>query len=128
MTNPTDLLDLETIGMLQSLQRPGMPSVLGRIVSAFERSGEGLIASIEAGLAENDTTAAADAAHSLKSGAANAGARSISDAARQVEASARAGDLDAARAAFDRVCADWPRVLSAFAGLLDDAEAARRAG
>ncbi|MCP1336248.1 Hpt domain-containing protein [Futiania mangrovi] len=128
MTQPTDLLDMETIGALQSLQRPGMPSVLGRIVQAFERSGEGLLSSLEAGFSAADAAAVADAAHSLKSGAANAGARSVSEAARKVEAAAREGDLAAAEAAFASICADWPRVLHAFACVLDDGTAARQVG
>ncbi len=34
MTDSNDILDMETLGMLQSLQQPGMPSVLGKIVEA----------------------------------------------------------------------------------------------
>lgn len=118
MVENNDILDMETLGMLQSLQQPGMPSVLGRIVEAFCRSSATLVDDMVTALAAGNASGVMDAAHSLKSGSANAGAAALSAAAAGAERAARDGDLEGAVVYVEQVKTLFPASATALNALM----------
>uniref|UniRef100_A0A1S7LHL4 Sensory/regulatory protein RpfC n=1 Tax=Magnetococcus massalia (strain MO-1) TaxID=451514 RepID=A0A1S7LHL4_MAGMO len=96
--DPTDQIRLETeaIDRLKSLQNPGQPSMLNRMVDLFLEKAVGLLEEIEQGCAEGNTERVVRAAHSLKSASANLGAEKLSRLAREMErAGYEGGDVTA---------------------------------
>jgi len=119
MSEPDSILDMSVIDTLLSLQRPGAPSILGRIAGAFERSGTTLLDELRRGLETGDMEVIRQAAHSLKSGSANAGAVKFSQAACTAEYAARDGDLAAATAAIETLESQWGPAVEALNAMVE---------
>lgn len=119
MSEPNDLLDMSVIETLWSLQRPGAPSILERIAGAFKRSGTTLLDELRRGLDDGDLEAVRQAAHSLKSGSANAGAVQFAQAANTAEFAARDGDLAAVAEAVAVLEFQWAPVVDALNAVVE---------
>lgn len=94
MTN----IDMSAIEAITSLQRPGKPDLLSKILGLFEQNCPGSIDEIEQGLVNSDLEAVKAASHSMKSSAAYLGALELSEQCKQIERSAREEDLQACTA------------------------------
>lgn len=99
-TARASLLELEQIDSL--LEVAGVDGV-NDILAAFWRSTDELSADLSRCVASGECTQAARTAHALKGSAANVGAILLSEAARDVEAHSKTGDLVAARDALERL-------------------------
>ena len=82
-------IDPEALRTIASLQRPGKPDLLARIVELFKSETPKALATIEDGIDSADMPAVCHAAHTLKSSSANVGATIFSQACRELEAAAR---------------------------------------
>ncbi len=91
-------LNPDSLARLEALQRPGMPSVLTRVIVIYLESAPMLLQRIEEALARGDRKALRDAAHSLKSSSANLGATAFAEQCREFENLDDGSDLEAARA------------------------------
>jgi len=78
----TNHIDKSALQAISSLQRPGKPDLLGRIV--------GLFASVEA-VESGDLESMRVAAHSMKSSSAYLGANRLAEQCRNIEQAAREG-------------------------------------
>ncbi len=103
-------LDPRALAQIRALERPGAPSMLGKVIQVYLTSTPGLLTAMRAGLEERNSEAIRQAAHSLKSASANLGATQLSEMCRALEGQARAGgcpespvELDALDAAFQQV-------------------------
>ena len=73
---------------LRSLQRPGRPSILQRIVDAYLQETPRLLEGLQQALQDQDRSALRENAHSLKSSSANVGASEFSQQCLQLESQA----------------------------------------
>ena len=88
MTNHIDKRALQAIA---SLQRPGKPDLLGRIVGLFASDSPASISAIVAAVETGDLESVRVAAHSMKSSSAYLGASRLSEQCRNIEQAAREG-------------------------------------
>ena len=93
-----------------------------RIIALYLEDAPRLIAQLERAVVGNDPIALRVAAHTLKSSSANVGARTLSDAARELEHGARDGTLDKPEALVARIVTEFAQVKRA---LLEKAPLAR---
>ncbi len=102
-------LDERVLDSIRSLQRPGRPDLFAQVVEVYLRDTPGLIAAIKKAVASGDTNSLTDAAHSLKSSSAHAGATRLGDLAKELEGRGKADRLDGA----ESVVADVERTYAA---------------
>lgn len=89
-------LEQKAIEDIKSLQRPGTPDILARLVNVYLEKTPALLNEIDAGMAANDSERVKLAAHALKSSSAYLGARSLADQCRKLEQKAASNDLSRA--------------------------------
>ncbi|NRA30413.1 MAG: Hpt domain-containing protein [Parvularculaceae bacterium] len=109
------MIDDEQISML--IEGAGVDAVRP-ILEAYWESNDELTAALQQGLDAGDTTDIAASAHGLKGSSANLGAIVVADRAKEIELAAKAGDIGAAKAAFDKLAADISATKEAFDQLL----------
>jgi len=88
----TNHIDKSAVQAISSLQRPGKPDLLGRIVGLFESDSPALIEAIIAAVDSGDLESMRVAAHSMKSSSAYLGASRLSEQCRNIEQAARDGN------------------------------------
>ena len=81
-------IDESALDAIRSLQRPGKPDILARIVNMYMEKSPELISAIREGVAANDCDKVKMAAHTLKSSSAYVGASAMAEACSRVEAKA----------------------------------------
>ena len=86
-------LDQSALANIRALERPGTPSLLGRVVERYVTDAARLYGQMQTALAGCDAAALARAAHTLKSASANVGAHRPAALCKALETGARAGDL-----------------------------------
>ena len=90
-----DYIDNHAIKAIASLQRPGKPDLLARIVELFKSESPKAIFSVQTGLEAGDLAFVRNGAHTLKSSSAYVGAKVLSELCRDLEAAAREDNLPA---------------------------------
>jgi CheY-like chemotaxis protein/HPt (histidine-containing phosphotransfer) domain-containing protein len=107
---PGTTLDPRALDQIRALERPGAPSMLGKVIQVYLTTTPQLLTAMRAGMAERNGEAVRQAAHSLKSASANLGATQLAEMCRAIEGQARAGGcpeagvgLDALETAFQQV-------------------------
>jgi len=108
-------IDVRALQALRAMQRPGRPSVLGRMLDLFNRDAPRLLAEMRDAAGTSDVAALRDAAHTLKSNCANVGAMALAATCREIEQLARAADAAAAIAPLAAAEEELGRVLAALA-------------
>jgi two-component system, sensor histidine kinase and response regulator len=78
---------------ITSLQRPGKPDVLAKILSLYLADSQQLVEKLRQGMAAGDAQVVNEAAHSLKSRSTVLGAVALSELCRQFEEMSRRGSL-----------------------------------
>ncbi len=94
--NPLPIVDVKALERIASLQRPGRPDVLEKIVRSFAESTPRLLDALDRAIESQDFAEVRKCAHGLKSSCANLGALHLSRRFSELEAIA--GDGDGARA------------------------------
>jgi signal transduction histidine kinase/DNA-binding response OmpR family regulator/HPt (histidine-containing phosphotransfer) domain-containing protein len=94
-------VDLE--GFRNTLREAGAESALYSILDTFLRQGPDRLASLAAAVASGTGAEIMKAAHVFRGAAATIGARDLAELLQRVETSARAGEIDDAREAFELV-------------------------
>ena len=89
----TAILDQGTLDNLRALERPGVPSLLGRVIDRYLADAPHLIEQMRLAREKADVAALARAAHTLKSASASVGANGVADICKAVETDARNGDI-----------------------------------
>ena len=96
---------------LRELDESGGLGLAHELFGVFLQTAERGLGQVQAALALGDAPALGQAAHALKSSAANVGAERLAGCYRELEAMARAGRIDAARAAFGQVLLEHQRTI-----------------
>jgi len=85
----THYIDPHALKAISSLQRPGKPDLLNRVVELFKTESPKTIAAMYHGLDTTDLQLVRNAAHTLKSSSAYVGAKELSERCRDLESAAR---------------------------------------
>lgn len=112
------VIDRKTIDRLYELQQEGEPDIVAEMIGIYLSDTPVLLTSAGEALAGNDAKKLRRVAHSLKSTSAHLGAVRLYALCKDMEESARLGDLQNAPAAFAEISAEYPRVLQALNDLL----------
>jgi CheY-like chemotaxis protein/HPt (histidine-containing phosphotransfer) domain-containing protein len=111
------LIDMSFLNNIKSLQRPGRPNLLSKVIEDYVDSAPRLIGAIRQGIMNKDATALRSAAHSLKSSSANVGASSLAALCRQIESIGHACATDGADVLFQQVEFLYPQVYQTLADI-----------
>jgi PAS domain S-box-containing protein len=117
-TEAEPLLDPEALRQIRSLDPDGSRNILAKLVGMFMESTPPKIDVLLSSLADGDANRAGAIAHGLKTSAANVAALRLSELFREIERSARSGDIGRCREAAGRLEADYAEVGRSLAGLL----------
>ena len=97
------VLDQTALANIRALERPGMPSLLARVVERYLDDAGRFCEQMRAALKGGDGEAIARAAHTLKSASANVGARRPTELCKVIEMDAREGDAAALEGLLDEL-------------------------
>ena len=86
-------LDHSAIEAVRQLDPDGQDRLLSRLIALYRDDSSQLLADIDNAMKVGDAEGVARAAHTLKSSSANLGATNVAAIARQIEHSARSGDI-----------------------------------
>jgi signal transduction histidine kinase/DNA-binding response OmpR family regulator/HPt (histidine-containing phosphotransfer) domain-containing protein len=89
--SPRGAIDPKALDQIRALERPGAPSMLGKVIQVYLATTPKLLTAMREGMVERNGEAVRQAAHSLKSASANLGATELAEMCRVVERQARAG-------------------------------------
>jgi HPt (histidine-containing phosphotransfer) domain-containing protein len=87
----TNHIDKSALQAITSLQRPGKPDLLGRVVDLFAKDSPAAISAIVAAVETGNLEEIRVAAHSMKSSSAYLGANRLSEQCKNIEQAARNG-------------------------------------
>jgi two-component system, sensor histidine kinase and response regulator len=96
-------IDISCLDSIRSLQRPGRPDILAKIVACYLDDAGGLVDSIREGVVAGDADTIHRAAHRLKSSSASLGAMRLADYCRELEEICRDGELPADNSLVDLI-------------------------
>jgi signal transduction histidine kinase/DNA-binding response OmpR family regulator len=105
-------LDHSAIEAVRQLDPDGNDRLLSRLIALYRDDSSQLLADIDNAMKLGDAQGVARAAHTLKSSSANLGATNVAAIARQIEHSARAGDIADLAASITRLKAQRTVALS----------------
>lgn len=97
------VFDPAPLERLRAMQRPGRPSLVDRIVDLFLEDTPKKLADIRRAATSGDDELLHRSAHTLKSSAANVGALELARACEGIEKGVKAGEVEAARSAAERL-------------------------
>ncbi len=115
------LIDIQALQVIATLQRPGKPDLLKRVVALFENDSPQVVNSIVSAVEQGDLDSVRNAAHNLKSSSAYVGAIRLSDRCRDLERAAREGNLPECMALADGLSDEFNGSLAALLIQLDKA-------
>ena len=104
-------INAAAIETLRELDEPGSNELITQLVSSFLKSAESNLERVAAALAEGNAKAWAQAAHSLKSSAANLGAEALAGCYRELEKCGREGRTEDARGLLEPTRREQQRAL-----------------
>ena len=107
------VLDESVLATVASLQRPGAPDLVGRVLGLFAEDAPRHVAGVAEGVEAFDLERVRTASHTLKSSAANVGAMRLSARCAQIERAAREANLVACVALSDALGALLDEALEA---------------
>ncbi|QQS55363.1 MAG: Hpt domain-containing protein [Candidatus Competibacteraceae bacterium] len=117
-------LDEQALAQIRALQRPGQPSVLGKIIGLYLDSSPTFLQQMREAITAGDSGALRQAAHGFKSGSANLGAMQLAAVCKELEYRGRDQCLEDAPTLLREVDRHYARVREA---LVVEMERERRA-
>jgi signal transduction histidine kinase/DNA-binding response OmpR family regulator len=107
-------LDEEVLAELRELQEEGEPDILEELSSIYIEDARKSLDRMRAAAKAGDTAALAKAAHRLKGGSCNIGAKILGDLCQELEDLGNAGKVSDAGECIDKVECEFDRVQAAF--------------
>ncbi len=123
---PADVppVDSRAIEKIRSLQRPGQPDVLARIIGAYLKDSPATVSAVREAAERGDFQALFEAAHRLKSSSAFLGANGLVTFCARLESIGITGHGENVSSIVDAFESEFQRVQQALAEELSDVEAA----
>jgi two-component system sensor histidine kinase/response regulator len=118
------LLEPGPLAKIRALQRPGQPSLLGKIIGLYLASSPPLLQALREAVSQGDAVALTEAAHSLKSSSANLGATRLAALCKDLEQRGREQRLEGAEALLTEVDSHYGQVREALILALEKDHAA----
>jgi signal transduction histidine kinase/DNA-binding response OmpR family regulator len=112
------VLDARALDAIRAIDAVRGGQILARVASAWLETAPAQLDALQEALARRDVGALRDAAHGLKSGSANLGARRLADLARELERLGRDGVLEGAEALLEEAGRELESVRAACGPLL----------
>ena len=109
----TAAIDMKALDNIRTLQQPGAPSLLEKIVTFYLDDAPRLCQAMREAIAAGDNGALQRAAHTLKSSSAALGALQLAELCKEMEAQARAGRVVDAEQWINRIESEYARVRAA---------------
>ena len=109
----SSLIEQGVLNALRDLQMEGQPDILERIITAYCKSSDLLVAGLREAFNMDDLTALQNSAHSLKSGSANVGALNLSELSKELEIGCRQNTLENAANLVSSIELEYIRVKDA---------------
>jgi signal transduction histidine kinase/DNA-binding response OmpR family regulator len=106
-------LDPGALRNIRSLQQPGRPDILGKVIDLFLADCPGVMNRLRLAIESADAEQVRQNAHRLKSGSANLGATRMAELCRELEQLGRSGALDDATTLLARVETEFRQVVAA---------------
>jgi two-component system, sensor histidine kinase and response regulator len=103
-------LDARALAQIRALDRPGTPSMLGKVIEVYLSTSPRLLTAMREGVEQRNPEAVRQAAHSLKSASANLGATGLAEMCRVLEGQARAGSCPDTDAEIEALEAEFQQV------------------
>lgn len=97
------VIDIKFIDQITALQKPGMPSIIEKVVDTYLESFPLHSENLKQAVSTNDIGSMLSIAHSLKSSSATLGATALADLFREIELLARRGTTDGAQELFKKI-------------------------
>ncbi len=110
-----NVLNADAIAALKSVSPDDGGEFFNELVDIFLADMPLRLTEIETSLANGDGPTLQRAAHSIKGSSGNFGATALAESAHKIELLSKAGQLDAARAEFALLAAEFAKVISALA-------------
>ena len=111
-------INMAAIDSLRELDEPGSTELVSQLVTSFLKSADDNLARVAAALADGNAKALSQAAHSLKSSAANLGAEALAGCYRELEKCAREARIDDARCLLEQTRREHQRAVLELSELL----------
>jgi HPt (histidine-containing phosphotransfer) domain-containing protein len=108
-------LDDNALNAIRSLERQGAADMLNKVVELYFHRTPLLLRELRQAASRDDAAALRLAAHSLKSSSANLGASHLAELCRQLEASAKSGDLGRVPRQVAEIEAEYEKIRPALA-------------
>ncbi|HWR88910.1 MAG TPA: Hpt domain-containing protein, partial [Dissulfurispiraceae bacterium] len=108
-------IDRAVLEMISSLQRPGSPDILKRVITLFIDDSAVLVRKLREGIDAGDPAEVLRAAHTMKSSSANVGAFRLSALCKELEMMGRNGSLLEAGELMSQIDDEYGPVLKALA-------------
>jgi PAS domain S-box-containing protein len=116
---PADpILDPATLATLRSLQTPGQPDFMTRIIGVYLDNAQSLLTAIETASAAADRHLLLRSAHTLKSSSAHVGALDFAARCREIETATRVGKPEQAARWIETLRLEFSRVEAALRAVL----------
>jgi len=112
-------INASALEQIRSLQRPGGPRVLHRVIALYFVNTPELLAAMRDAVTHGNCEALRQAAHSLKSTSANLGAAPLAELCRGAEEVARKGAAATEEFRLDAIEAEYERVRAALEAELE---------
>jgi two-component system sensor histidine kinase/response regulator len=112
-SSETAILDARALEHIRTLQRPGAPDFLEKVVHLFFASAPQLLETLRDAAHLDDHAALQRGAHTLKSSSASLGASKLAEQCKELETMARAGASEGATARVGAIEAEYARVTTA---------------
>ncbi|HEX2829615.1 MAG TPA: MHYT domain-containing protein [Burkholderiales bacterium] len=118
-----ETLDRSALDNIRRLQKPGAPSVLGKVVDLYVRDAPRQITAMRDALSAGDSAVLRRAAHTLKSNSGNLGATGLAAVCKELETRAAGAALDGTDEFIERIQREYERVQAALLAETESAEA-----
>ena len=119
LAGPDEVFDAAALDTLLDMIG-GDPAALSELIESFLDEGPGLIGRVEKAAADADADALRQAAHTMKSSAADFGAMELARLCREMEMLGRAGRMDGAKELAAEAAASWRAAAAALHAYLKD--------
>ena len=110
---PEYTLDPQSLHKIRSLQQPGKPDLLGRLIDLYLSDCPGIMNALRSAIDSGNAEQVRQHAHRMRSGSASLGALRLAGLCSELEQLGRSAELDAAMRLLQQVEAEFRRVVVA---------------